>query len=196
MGTRHLIFIFLGGKMVLAQYGQWDGDAAGFHILKWLHVSENLDTLKEKLRNNVLFTPSEPQLNEYQAEINKEEDKMEQMRREGIIISGDAIDRVVPSLSRNTSYKILDIIVKSKEPVPVQLGDADFVFDGICEWAYVLDMDEDVFEVYAGLTKTSLSGRSSRFDFMHDESDTTRWSPHLVRSYGFAALPPVSDYLR
>jgi hypothetical protein len=181
--------------MVLAQYGQWDGSTAGTCILKWLRVPRNLTALKEKLSKNILYSPTKEQMKILQQKIDAEEKRLKETVQPPLLFTMSAIDRIVPSLSRNTSHKILNTIIKAEEPVPVQL-DADFVFDYLfCEWAYVLDLDENVLEVYAGSVETSTPGRSTRFDFLCSEDDDKppKLSPRLIQSYNLSALPESDD---
>lgn len=184
--------------MVLAQYGQWDGDQVGLRLLKWLQTPENINMLNAKLRDGTLFVPSKAELKLYQEFIDREkEDMSEWTSKHGKIFFEEAIDRVVPSLSRNTSNKILDLIVQSSKPVPIILADADFVFDSACEWAYVLDMDEKVFETYNGLIRSSEPvSTSRRFDFLTTElgEQDRKYYPWMLRAYDFSALPSEEAY--
>jgi hypothetical protein len=169
---------------------------AGSYILQWLRAPGNLAALKENLSKNILYNPTSEQLKILQQKIDAEEERLKGTDRQHRVLMGNAVDRIVPSLSRNTSYEILDIIAKAEEPVPVQLQ-ADFVFDYLfCEWAYVLDLDEDVLEVYAGSVETSTPGRSTRFDFLRSEDDATPpdLSPRLIESCNLSALPESLSY--
>lgn len=82
---------------------------------------------------------------------------------------GSVVKKLYPSLFRETSAGILGIIARVDQPaseeeveeggedvekkfkkIPVQL-DLAFADDCLyCEWAYVIDLDKEVFEVYGG----------------------------------------------
>jgi hypothetical protein len=48
---------------------------------------------------------------------------------------------IAPSLSRDTSWKILPLVADAKKPVPVVL-DVDVPNDNlVCEWMYVIDLN-------------------------------------------------------
>jgi hypothetical protein len=83
-----------------------------------------------------------------------------------------------PSLSRDTSAKILDIIADAKDNKPIfirkvkdALGFAmDFLF---CEWMYVIDLDANKQEVYKGSALVSDSEAArSRFVFLATREST------------------------
>jgi hypothetical protein len=69
--------------------------------------------------------------------------------------------------------------------VPVALN-LEFANDSLyCEWAYVVDLDGEAFEVFAGAEwkdKTS----SKRFNEIGERRDTV---PDLVKSFSFTELP-------
>ncbi|KAK3685901.1 hypothetical protein B0T22DRAFT_382272 [Podospora appendiculata] len=159
MGTRHLICIFWRGEWVLAQYGQWDGgpDFQGARIFKFLCVARNIERLKAGLENHV-YVPSDE---EYDAMITEVVawDRMNPDQE------GDGIDFLYPGLSRETSARILGMIARAapfegeedtggkkgekKEMIPLRLR-LWLANDGHCEWAYVIDLDTEALEVYAG----------------------------------------------
>ena len=59
-----------------------------------------------------------------------------------------------------------------------------------CEWAYVVDLDNSVFEVYAGAVP-KINATSKRFNDIGDKDSTV---PALVRSYPFTKLPAVEEF--
>lgn len=59
-------------------------------------------------------------------------------------------DKRHASLSRDTGAGILEMIASATEdkPVPI-INDFDFVDDGVmCEWAWVVDLDNEVLEMF------------------------------------------------
>lgn len=54
---------------------------------------------------------------------------------------------VQPSMARDLGVQILSVVVYVKDRIPIRM-DLDFILDGLfCEWAYVIDLNEDVLEV-------------------------------------------------
>jgi hypothetical protein len=62
MGTRHLICVFYNSRLVIAQYGQWDGyiGGQGVNLMKFLRVPVNIQRLKNELRH--IYEASEQEL--------------------------------------------------------------------------------------------------------------------------------------
>ncbi|PGH13903.1 hypothetical protein AJ80_06172 [Polytolypa hystricis UAMH7299] len=186
MGTRHLICIFYKGRFVVAQYGQWDGypDGQGATIFKFLVKPENIARLKEGLQ--FVYIPT----NEELKEINEKVKKLDSEESEkGIPTSGSksALNQIYPSLSRDAGGDILEIIAQGSEEkrIPTQLY-MEFANDGLfCEWAYVVDLDDEVFEVYGGAEEKSKSA-SKRFHDVGDENETV---PAFLKSFAFKELP-------
>jgi len=131
MGTRNLICVYYKGRFAIAQYGQWDGYPAGQGAVLWRFIWNNpgnIARLKAGLEHVRIAT----------------EDDLDRLRR--------LSDRVYPSLSRDTGAKILELVACATEErgVPVTMF-LEFVNDRVmCEWIYVLDLDAEVLEVYAG----------------------------------------------
>lgn len=66
-----------------------------------------------------------------------------------------------PQFSRDTGAGILDYVLTAEKP-QVRL-DVEFAADSLfCEWAYVLDLDKEILEVYKGFNKTPVP-KSQRF---------------------------------
>ncbi|KXX79617.1 hypothetical protein MMYC01_203024 [Madurella mycetomatis] len=167
MGTRHLICIFWKGKWVLAQYGQYDGypEGQGVKIFHFLSVACNIDLLKVGLEH--IYEPTEEELAAIDAECqawNNERDAQTLLRRPNMF----GINQLYPGLARETSAGILGLIARAgrtatedgmagdaksstenkPKKIPVRL-DLEFANDTwYCEWAYVVDLDKEVMEVY------------------------------------------------
>jgi len=77
---------------------------------------------------------------------------------------------VQPSLSRDCSAQIPSVVAYAKDEVPIQML-PDFTMDTACEWAYVVDLDKEVFEIYFGCC--SAQEGVGRFD---DEDFVRSWA--------------------
>lgn len=69
----------------------------------------------------------------------------------------------------------------------------DFPADSLfCEWAYVVDFDNEVFEVYKGFNKGEAVGRFADRKGSHAEYGPVT----LVGSYKFSELPSDEDFIQ
>lgn len=153
MGTRFLICVVKDEQYRVAQYGQWDGDPEGQGI-------DILMFLRERL-NRPLF---EKQLGKL-SWITEEEFEQEWISCGGIANGGvitanfkacDEYARRFPHNNRDTGSKILDIIQKTDNCLKIR-NSLDFAADSLwCEWAYIIDLDKNTFEVYKGFNKQPL----------------------------------------
>ncbi|KAH6854437.1 hypothetical protein B0I37DRAFT_30567 [Chaetomium sp. MPI-CAGE-AT-0009] len=166
MGTRHLICVFWKGRWFLAQYGQFDGypEGQGVKIIHFLSFARNVENLKVGLENHI-YEPGEDELRAIWDECEAwDRNRLDQNLMYEPNMFG--VNQLYPSLARDTSAGILGIIARAsqaeetdgaegneeKEPkkIPVHL-ELEFANDGLfCEWAYVVDLDKEVLEVYGG----------------------------------------------
>lgn len=164
MDTRNLILVYYEGAYRIAQYGQWDGypSGQGVKILAFIADPTRLTALKKALDNNLAYFPTK-----------------EQFER----LEGKPLEEV-PSLSRDTAAGILDLVANAAEPVPL-VDETEFMADTLfCEWAYVVDLDEEVFEVY-----------SSWENLQAQESDRFEAANPMVGRWAFAELPSEDTFL-
>lgn len=132
--------------------------------------------------------------------------------QEGLLETHHHIHRpmyyVCPSLSRDTGAEILDVIASSTGPIPA-LPDLEFIADGmVCEWVYVIDLDSDKLEAYAGGFKTAGGTRFDDLDFMKQQEEDgakdavdgpptiQKASPGLVGSWDLSMLPSEEQFLK
>jgi hypothetical protein len=196
MGTRHLIFVYYKGKYCIAQYGQWDGypDGQGVVVLDFAQDPSNIAKLQAALDNDMIYTPTPTQLDKINEEIQTYHSE-KQARLLELLRKGDgenymkAMDRdqsndPYPTLNRDTGAKILQLVAEAKEPVPI-IREVNFIADTLfCEWAYVLDLDLRVFEVYSGRS----NGSGERFKGLG--------GPGYIAKFSLDSLPDEKCFLK
>ena len=162
MGTRNSTIVIQDGLMKVAQYGQWDGypSSAGIGILDFLS-DVNMDSFKEAVSNCTEFTDKEIE--------------------EGVFFADH------PHLSRDNGYKILELITNANG---LKLcSDTRFVANSLfCEWAYVIDLDKNKFEVYKGFNKKILPN-NARFKNMEHLSENRYYPVKKVIQFELNELP-------
>lgn len=112
MGTRHYIQIQLNNEYRLEQYGQWDGYMSGVGVdiiifLKKLISNNLINDFVDKVSKLKSFTDEELD------ELEKRPDNIPQYWVGSEPISKSFYDEF-PQLNRNTSSKILDLILEGK----------------------------------------------------------------------------------
>ncbi|KAL1970424.1 hypothetical protein VTN77DRAFT_5585 [Rasamsonia byssochlamydoides] len=185
MGTRNLICVFYRGRFVIAQYCQWDGypEGQGVRILNFLLNSANIDRLKNGLQ--FIVTLDQEDLEQFLPS------SLPHTHGNCKCGKGEA-EPFPPSLSRDSGARILEIIAQAtaEKRVPIML-DLEFANDGLfCEWAYVVDLDNNVFEVFGGAVSKDKAGSDHRFASVGGERVTV---PALVKSFPFAELPATEE---
>ena len=177
MGTRHLICVYSGGKLKVAQYGQWDGypSGEGLKLLGYMREiakSGHVLTFKKQLRLVSFF----------------------RTRKQALAATGDG-QPLPPHLSRDTSAGIIPIIAGLKGEKIKLVNDVSFGYNSLfCEWAYVVDLDENRFEVYRGHNNVSPPKKFERF--YSDERDDDGYYPvRMIASYPLLALPDDDEFL-
>jgi len=189
MGTRHLICIMKDGEYKLAQYGQWDGypSGQGLDILDFLRKS-NLQRFSENV-SKLSFSTDEA---------------IEKVWKEcGADDSGYVTFRVVekvknmrPEISRDCGADILSIIRESKPEALMLKNSLNFVKDSLfCEWAYVIDLDKNTFEIYQGFNQEPLSS-DERFYFDGTCSKDGYYPVRKVGVYFLSSLPTKLRFLK
>lgn len=148
MGTRHLTIVKEGGKVRLAQYGQWDGypSGQGYRVLDFLRMLKekgNTEKFKEQLKKIHFMT--QRQIDAYWKKAGADKNGMISMD------AADAAAKKNPELSRDTGAKILDLVFNNPDKKLGLVNDIDFLNDGMfCEWAWEIDLDQNHLAVYRG----------------------------------------------
>lgn len=164
MGTRNLTMIHSGGEYVLAKYCQWDGypTGQGAEICDFLGRKGNIERLKEKIANLKYISEDE---------WNEAWEKAGQPRDTKLVKSvvSAKFRELFPELTRDIGGEILQIIADSEGELKT-LNDIEFAADSLfCEWAYVIDFDKNVFEIYRGFNRKPLN-EDDRFYFLSENS--------------------------
>lgn len=194
MGTRHMISVVLDGEMKVAQYGQWDGypTGQGVDVLDFLRTAD-LENFKAEVRK--LRFLSEDDKTEMAARWDKLGAKngwatMEQSEK-------FYADPKYAPLSRDVSASVLQLIADGK--VEVLNDSSDFALDSLfCEWAYVVDLDRDVLEVYEGFQKSApMKGRwAGQANTSPEGTESPEYyAVEMVAEFKLAELPSNEDFV-
>lgn len=179
MGTRHLTMVVSDQKVRVAQYGQWDGypKGQGTVILDFLRKA-NLKRFRKRV--------------EAVREITPEEDKMVEA------LGSDKWPEKYPYLSRDIGAKILPYIYQHELPTGLSIN-PEFAADSVfCEWAYVIDLDTQKFEVYKGFNKTPLTA-SDRFYHLRTlcRKECPGYYPvKMIKEFSLSELPTKTAFLK
>jgi hypothetical protein len=152
MGTRNSTIVKVNEKIVVAQYGQWDGYPSGQGLIILETLSNcNLEELKEKCSN--VRQIKDYKLKYLWSEAHDLAGEKEDDNKFGFVSVkvADKFKSMHPHLHRDCGGQILSLILKGADEVSLNI---DFAkgsggFFG-CEWCYVVDFDKNVLEVYSG----------------------------------------------
>ena len=172
MGTRNLTMVVLDKKTKVAQYGQWDGYPAGQGktILEFLR-SADMDKFRKAIEETRFAT---------EGEITKLNENIEKT------------GKFPEEFSRDAGGKILDMILS--KGVRLLVNNEGFAKDSLfCEWAYVVDLDENTLEVYQGFNKQPLK-EGERF-FPVDTPNAEYHPVRFVGSVSLTDLPSTEDFI-
>ena len=158
MGTRNLVAVVSNGEFKVAQYGQWDGYPSGQGSTVCEFLQEKLDLEKFKSAVNDCKYLDKDELNQKWATAGADLNN-----KDGFVTMevSDKFKRTNPTLSRDAGAEVLEMIQDhgSRE----LKNSIDFAGDSLfCEWAYVVDLDNNVLEVYKGFNQKPLDP-SERF---------------------------------
>ena len=175
MGTRNLTCVYLNGEFKVAQYGQWDGhpDGQGRTILDFLD-NVNYGEFRKKISNLHFITDDEQkELDNFFEEIGSKDGwlDLEQSKK---------YQEKYYHLSRDRGAEILKLIMEDK--VPFLENQIEFAKDSLfCEWCYIIDIDQDILEVYIGSNKKPLKP-TDRFYEKDQEPDNQGYYPIKLKA--------------
>ena len=187
MGTRNVICLYSGGQYRVAQYAQWDGypSGQGNGILEQLRRNG-----PEALRAGAARTKFATQ-----EDLDAAQAKFDAYSEEN---PGDhtPVRTLYPAFSRDLGSDILGVVVNTNPNDTLLLRDElKFIADGLmCEWAYVVDLDSGVLEVYKGFNRTPLQPED-RFYGLRQHARGGYQPAKLVKSWPLAQLPDSMDGL-
>ena len=202
MGTRNLTMVIANGETKVAQYGQWDGypEGQGAVALNFL-INNDLVEFKHKL-NSVKFVNG--------AKEKEIQNWLNSMGCENGWMNGEQADEYkkrYPLLSRDNGADILQMIMDSTEEINWVNDSSEFAGDSLfCEWAYVIDLDKNTFEVYEGFNNKPLT-IEDRFYYLTAEadkenqrrkdygSDSMYYPVKMIKSYNLNDLPLEAEFI-
>ena len=194
MGTRHLIAVQVDGEYKVAQYGQWDGypSGQGASILEFLrNHKKKLPAFAEAVRACSEMSEEDYEQAWVDCGANPDSD----------FVTADVSEKFrqrYPYLSRDCCADILNYVFNAgKNGLKLRYA-LDFAADSLfCEWAYVIDLDKNTFEVFKGVNTTPLDP-SERFASLPVEPDNIGkqyYQVKLVQSYDLDKLPTVKKFV-
>lgn len=193
MGTRHLTVVIQQETPKVAQYGQWDGypSGQGITILNFLS-HHNSDDFKQFRKNVERCKYADP---EYLTKLWKEcgaddsgwvtSDISSEFKRR--------YPKIYASTTRDTGAEILKLIHDGEADLLV--NSYEFAKDSLfCEYAYVIDLDKNVFEIYEGFNKSPLDEDERFYDKICNEQ---AYKPvRFLTSYPLDNLPTPEEFLK
>lgn len=189
MGTRNLTAVFYKGEYRIAQYGQWNGYPSG----QGKTVLEFLKKMKPRIFKAKLLKVQEATHEEVTA-------LYRQCGSDGSgWVSMDVADRfnkLAPQLSRNAGATILEHVQNSPDGLLI-VKNLDFAADSLfCEWAYVVDLDKSVLEVYRGFITSDVAiDPEERFAFLADKAEGKYRPIKLIKTYDLKNLPDENTFV-
>lgn len=206
MGTRNLTMVISKGETKVAQYGQWDGYPSGqgatiLNFLKFLGTDKNSKDkiLKEHKENDWARNNVKEFLKLKNLSIETFKESLESLSffsEEEIDLINEDYEKTLkqrPYLSRDVAGDILWQIAEGK--VDKLISQEAFAGDSLfCEWAYVVDLDKNTFEVYKGYNEKEID-ETERFFYLQEEAE--EYKPvTLLESYDLNNLPTLDEFLK
>jgi hypothetical protein len=187
MGTRNITQVIYQGKTVISHYCQWDGylSSAGVGQLAFLNGTgiEGVDAKGEKTGKLVRF-----EREQFIANLQKVK-----------ILSKAELDVIWETPMRefwltrdSTGYNLLAGIQTGV--CTMDYPDKSFVNNSLfCEWAYVLDLDNNTWEIYKGFNKRPLA-KTQRF-YKAEPDEDGYYPVRLFKKFSLSKLPKNLDKL-
>ena len=186
MGTRNLTCVVKDKKFKVAQYCQWDGypEGQGADIVKFLKEEFDPEVFNEKLDTLVSFGTTD--------DLEKQWVEVGAKKGEGFVSLDVAkkLKKLYPENHRDTGAKILSIIQNTEKPIIISNA-VDFSQDPtFCEWAYIIDLDEGILEVYTGYSITPDTPHENKFEQFGNNPVI------FVAAFDISNLPDVEEFVK
>lgn len=184
MGTRNLTCVVVNNEYKIAQYGQWDGypTGQGKTIVDFIKKKYNKEKFLKALEKVSFVTLEEVQEAYVKAGVPKGEQYVssEQVKK---------FEEILPAINRDLGALILEMVQEGA--VNKLQNESEFGKDSLfCEYAYVLDLDRDILEVYKGFNTKQVSESERFYDEPKENKgiDTTYYAVKLYAEYKFSEL--------
>lgn len=186
MGTRHLVMIVLNDQMKVAQYGQWDGypSGCGVSVLDFLHrMPKDFKKQVRKVRNMSPTLLNKVAMQEFNVPVKS----LSSAQNSELL-------KKYPYWSRDVSHGILDVIAENPNDKIYLQNMKNFAGESLhCEWGYVIDLDNNIFEVHEGYNTKPLDDIER---FYHLQKEKTEFKPiRLRKQYSLLELPTKEEFL-
>lgn len=191
MGTRHLTIVIKDENPVVAQYGQWDGypNGAGTNVLKFLN-DVDLGKFSEKLKLTRFATDAE--IDELD-EMHNLLDKYPWMSRN---VGSDILSFIYTGQYSTKDFFSGKVTTINKQP-DLLVNSYNFAADSLfCEWAWLIDLDNNTFECYKGFNEEPLSMFDRFYDITDDSKNLKYYPIKLVKTYMLDNLPTNFIFLK
>ena len=187
MGTRNLTCVQLDGAIKVAQYCQWDGypSGQGRTIRDFIIKEMDKKLFCEKVRS--LKQVTDRRVNNLWKKCGADGSGLCSLE------VSKKFRKNYPQFHRDTGAEILKLIQEGKtKEVFLELNFAkDSLF---CEYCYVVNLDNDILEVYEGVNKTPLNKKEK---FYSDKPDDEGYYPvKLKKKFAFKKLKPLPNYFK
>lgn len=155
MGTRHLCMVKNGDKVLVAQYGQWDGypSGQGTTVVEFLQKL-NVQKFKKQLKKVKLL--SDEEMSAYYRKCYAELD----INPQNGWITMEESNRMKdnhPELHRDTGAEIFELILNNKKDELILEDSSSFLEDGLfCEYVHVIDISTNKYLIYGDDKKTPM----------------------------------------
>lgn len=175
MPTRYLTVVVKDGNTAIAQYGHFDGypSGKGKEILETLRC-DTAQYIAKQLHRCVLLSDAE-----YRSYFKNH------------MLDEDALAEAHPNFWWEDGAALLKVLLETDLQLTIY-SDYSFGYDSIqCEWAYVVDYDKQVFEIYKGWNQHPLAP-NDRFYYNGYQRDGF-YPVRMVAEYSLNALPEPKE---
>jgi hypothetical protein len=187
MGCRNFTGVIVGGKIKVAQYGQWDGipEGQGITIIHFLKNELNREKFLKNLERVRFIT--EEELDKGYKDAGAEPISS---CSKVLTLTDEAIKKFYiqyPYINRDYGAKILSMIQSAPKNTDIELlnslaDDPNYGVD--CEWAYILNLDTNTLKVYS-VHRNPLLPENEKFLYLD-----------LMSSFDINNLPSREEFIR